>query len=64
MRNKAFIVTHAHARAPLTIKGVTLEDALEKEGLDPAIWKQVGEQPEMEVEETGTDQGDAGAEDN
>lgn len=39
MQDKEFIVTHAHARAPITVKGKTLEEALEKEGLDPAIWQ-------------------------
>lgn len=64
MRNKAFIVTHAKARAPLTIKGKDLDDALEKEGLDPAIWKPVGEAQEIEEESIGNNQGDAGPEDN
>lgn len=62
MRNKAFIVTHAHARAPLTIKGKTLDDALEKEGLNPAIWKPVQEPEEVEEETNGDNQGDAGPE--
>lgn len=39
MTKKTFIVTHAKARAPLTITGNTMKDALEKEGLDPDIWK-------------------------
>lgn len=58
MRNKAFIVSHAHARHPLTIKGHTLEDALEKEGLDPNIWKPVGQPEEVEEETSNDTQGD------
>jgi len=41
MANQTFVVTHAKAREPLTIKGKTLEEALEKEGLNPSIWKEV-----------------------
>ena len=62
MADKTFIVTHAKARAPITIKGKTLEEALEKEGLDPAIWKEVGAAPESEEPSLGTNQGDAGEE--
>ena len=39
MADKRFVVTHPKARAPIAIKGKTLTEALEKEGLDPAIWK-------------------------
>lgn len=41
MADKEFIVTHGRARAPLTIKGKNLKDALAKEGLNPDIWKEV-----------------------
>lgn len=58
MRNKAFIVTHPKARSPLTIKGTDLQDALEKEGLDPAIWHPVGEPVEVEEPPHGDNQGD------
>jgi len=64
MRNKAFIVTHPKARAPLTIKGKDLEDALEKEGLDPSIWKPVGEPEEVEEEPSGNNRENAGDEGN
>lgn len=50
MSDKTFVVTHARAREPLTIKGKTLEEALEKEGLDPNIWKPlVTPEPETET---------------
>lgn len=64
MVDKSFIVTHAHARAPLTIKGKDLADALEKEGLNPAIWKETCEITEGEVEPSGDNQGASGPEDN
>lgn len=41
MADKEFIVSHAHARSPLTIRGKNLKEALESEELDPAIWKEV-----------------------
>jgi len=41
MSEKEFVVSHPKARSPLTITGSTLEEALAKEGLDPAIWKEV-----------------------
>lgn len=47
MGDKEFIVSHAKARAPITIEGKTLKEALEKEGLDPSIWKEI-EPPEPE----------------
>ena len=52
MEDKTFVVSHSHARAPLTIHGKTLAEALENEGLDPAIWKEVEPQPESEPEPT------------
>jgi len=64
MADKTFIVTHAKARSPLTITGKTLEDALEKEGLTSPPWELVSIQPELEVQETGDNQGDGGEEDN
>ena len=62
MAEKEFIVSHAKARAPITITGKNLEEALEKEGLNPAIWKEVISESESEVEETGNNKGDAGPE--
>lgn len=56
MVNKTFIVSHPKARAPITITGKTLEEALEQEGLDPSVWKPVDIQPESEVEELGETQ--------
>lgn len=41
MADKEFIVTHAKARAPITVRGKNLKEALEKEGLDPNIWKPI-----------------------
>ena len=64
MTDKTFTVTHAHARAPLTIKGKTLEEALEKEGLDPIIWKEVPPPGTPYGAGYGDNQGDAGSEDN
>ena len=64
MAKKTFIVTHAKARAPLTIKGNTLEEALAHEGLNPDIWKEIGVAPESEVKEAGENSGDARNEDN
>ena len=64
MRNKAFIVSHPKARNPITIKGHTLEEALEKERLDPNIWKPVGQSLEVEEEPVGDNQGDGGEEGN
>ena len=64
MSEKTFIVTHAKARSPLTVTGKTLEEALEKEGLDPLIWHEVGELIEGEEEPHGDNQGDAEPEDN
>lgn len=48
MKDRTFIVSHAHARAPLTITGKTLAEALEKERLSPDIWGEVGAAPEGE----------------
>jgi len=64
MADKTFIVTHPKARSPLTITGKTLAEALEKEGLNPAIWKEQGAVPESEVEPSGDNQGDGGEEGN
>ena len=50
MSDKVFVVTHARARAPITVTGRTLEEALEKEGLDPNIWKLMEEPPLVVVE--------------
>lgn len=50
MTDKTFIVTHAKARAPLTIEGKDLKAALEKEGLDPNIWKETEPIPEPPAE--------------
>lgn len=41
MAEKEFIVTHAHARAPITVRGKNLIEALEKAGLNLNIWKEV-----------------------
>lgn len=41
MEDKTFTVSHARSRMPLTIKGKNLKDALEKEGLNPDIWKPI-----------------------
>ncbi|MBA7629006.1 hypothetical protein ES703_36503 [subsurface metagenome] len=41
MGDKEFIVSHAKAREPITVRGKNLEEALEKEGLDPNIWREV-----------------------
>ena len=62
MKTKTFIVTHSRARSPITIKGQTLEEALEKEGLNPAIWVETAKLPESEGEPNGDNQGDAGPE--
>lgn len=43
MSEKTFVVSHAKARAPLTITGKTLKDALKKEGLNPERWRLVAE---------------------
>jgi len=48
LKNRTFIVSHAHARAPLTITGKTLTEAIENERLNPDIWKEVGGAPESE----------------
>lgn len=64
MRNKHFIVSHPRARHPLTITGHTLAEALEKEGLDPNIWKPLHELEEVEDKPVGDNQGDARPEDN
>ncbi|MBA7529162.1 hypothetical protein ES705_21354 [subsurface metagenome] len=64
MVDKTFIVTHARARASLTITGKTIEEALEREGLDPNIWKPVGQPEEAEEEASGDNQGDDIREDN
>lgn len=64
MADKTFIVTHAKARAPLSITGRTLNDALKKEGLDPAIWKEQAPYTEGERNDLGVNQGDARPEDN
>ncbi len=64
MADKTFVVTHAKARAPLTITGKTLEEALAKNGLDLSIWKPVGEPKEVEEEASGDNQGDDIREDN
>ena len=45
MADREFTVTHPKARLPLTIRGKTLEDALDRECLDPAIWKLVEPPP-------------------
>lgn len=64
MVDKTFIVTHAHARASITITGKTLEEALKKEGLNPDIWKLASEPVEAEEEASGDNQGDDIREDN
>lgn len=64
MREKVFVVSHPKARYPITIKGKTLEEALEKEGLDPAIWKEISSSVEEEEQPVGEDTRAAGPEDN
>lgn len=64
MAYRTFIVTHAHARSPIIVKGKTLNEALKKEGLDPAIWKDTGAKPESEDPDHGDNQGDGREEDN
>jgi len=52
MADKEFIVTHAKARAPITIRGKTLKEALKEEGLNPNIWREVSPpEPEEQPEE-------------
>lgn len=58
MADKTFTVTHARARSPLVVKGKTLNEALEKEGLDPTIWKIAEPEPESEELPSGDNQGD------
>lgn len=41
MADKVFIVSHRRARAPITVRGKNLEEALASEGLDPNIWKPI-----------------------
>lgn len=53
MTDKTFVVSHAHARAPLTIEGKSLQDALKKEFLDPDLWKEVTPPPEPEPLDNG-----------
>lgn len=53
MEDKTFVVTHAKARAPLTIKGKTLKEALKKEGLNPDIWKPVEPEKESGLDSNG-----------
>ena len=64
MSNKTFTVTHPKARAPIVVKGATLDEALEKEGLDPAVWKEQGSA--LEEEDNGDPEtgGAPGSEDN
>jgi len=60
MPEKTFIVSHAHARAPIACRGKNLEEALASEGLDPAIWKEVKpSKPEESppISEPGSDPG-------
>lgn len=64
MSDKTFIVTHAMAREPITVTGKNLAEALENEGLDPNIWKEVEPAPESEEEPSGNNQGDDKPEDN
>lgn len=64
MPDKTFIVTHAKARSPITVKGKTLTEALKKEGLNPAIWKEAQPFIETEVANYGDNQGDGGEEGN
>lgn len=64
MKKKKFIVTHARARAPIIVKGDTLEEALASEGLDPNIWKEAAQDHKMSEPKNGDNQGDAGEENN
>jgi len=64
MQEKVFIVSHRKARAPITVTGKTLKSALLKEGLNPAIWKEIESTPESEVIDDGDNQGDGRPEDN
>ena len=41
MPEKTFVVSHRRARAPITLTGKNLKEALEKEALDPAIWMEM-----------------------
>lgn len=52
--DKEFVVTHARARAPITVRGKNLEEALAKEGLDPNIWKPIAT-PEPEESPSDTE---------
>ena len=58
MSDKIFIVSHAHARTPITVRGKNLEEALENEGLDPAIWHEIKPPGESEDDTSGHSQGD------
>jgi hypothetical protein len=64
MADKTFIVSHPNARSPITITGANLHQALEDEGLDPAIWKEIRPAEEVEDIALGDNQGDDKPEDN
>lgn len=63
MAYKTFIVSHAKARYPIAVKGRTLEEALKKEGLNPAIWKEQLPLNESEAIYFDENQGDGRQED-
>lgn len=53
MADKEWIVSHAKARAPVTVTGKNLKEALKKEGLDPNLWKPItSEEPEESPPDT------------
>ena len=53
MPDKEFTVVNPKTRQTFTITGKSLKNALEKEGLDPAIWVEVKPEPESEDEPHG-----------
>ncbi|MBA7696089.1 hypothetical protein ES703_104731 [subsurface metagenome] len=54
MEDKEWVVSHAKAREPITVRGKTLKAAIESEGLDPNLWKPITpEEPEEPPPGTG-----------
>lgn len=64
MSYKIFVISHPKARSPLTIRGHTLREALEREGLDPTLWRPIGKPQVVKDNTDGKNQGDGREESN
>lgn len=64
MAEKSWMVSHPKARNPILVTGKTLPEALEKENLNPAIWKPIGQPTDIKEQPNGDNQGDGRPEDN